>query len=263
MIRDNLRILRWSATSALADLRTIYTWKTWTFGWLVRILAQVAFFALIGRLLGSAEAVRFLLVGNAVYVAASTAMFVVASTSWERMAGTLPLLVASPAHPFTVFAGRSVQWLADGVAVSSIALFGLGSAFGVRFDLPQALVVVLLLALVAASVYCFGLVLAGIALRVMEVRNVIGNLGHLSLMILCGVQVPVSFWPGPVQAVTNFLPLRHGLAAIRNVVEGQGPVLAEAASEAAVGLGWLVVAGLVFRRLAEGGRKDGSIEFGG
>lgn len=263
MIRDNLRILRWSATSALADLRTIYTWKTWTGGWLVRILAQVSFFALIGRLLGSTQVVHFLLVGNAVYVAASTAMFVVASTSWERMAGTLPLLVAAPAHPFTVFAGRSVQWLADGVAVSAVALFALGAAFGLPFAFPRALLAIPLLLLVASSVYCFGLVLAGIALRVMGLRNVVGNIGHLSLMILCGVQVPVTFWPGPVQAVSNVLPLRHGLAAIRAVVSGSGPVLAEAARELAVGLGWLVVAGLVFRRLAEGGRKDGSIEFGG
>lgn len=263
MIGDNLRILRWSATSALADLRTVYSWKTWTFGWLVRVLCQVAFFALIGRLLGSTQTVHFLLVGNAVYVAASTAMFVVQSTSWERLAGTLPLLVASPAHPFTVFAGRSVQWLLDGLSVGTVALFGLGPLFGLPLDLPTALLAIPLMAAIAVSVYCFGLVLAGVALRRMELRNVVANVGHLGLMVLCGVQVPATFWPGPVQAVTDVLPLKHGLTAVRNLLAGQGPVLTNAGLELAVAAGWLVVAALVFRHLAEGGRKDGSIEFGG
>lgn len=39
-------------------------------------------------------------------------------------------------------------------------------------------------------------------------------------------------------------------------------VLRHAALEAAVGLGWLLVAALTLRRLAESGRRDGSIEFG-
>lgn len=67
-IRDSARVLRWSATSALADLRAFYTWKTWLFGWLTRILCQVAFFALIGAMLDSPDRTAYLLVGNAVFV---------------------------------------------------------------------------------------------------------------------------------------------------------------------------------------------------
>jgi hypothetical protein len=32
--------------------------------------------------------------------------------------------------------------------------------------------------------------------------------------------------------------------------------------EIAVGVGWLLIAAFAFRRLAEGGRRTGSIEFG-
>jgi ABC-2 type transport system permease protein len=83
-------------------------------------------------------------------------------------------------------------------------------------------------------------------------------------MALCGVQVPVVFWPGWVQAVAGLLPVRHGLLGVRALLDGApaGTVARHAALEAAVGLGWLLVAALTFRRLAESGRRDGSIEFG-
>ena len=40
----------------------------------------------------------------------------IASTTWERNAGTLPLLIAAPGPLWPVFVGRSVQWLPSGTA---------------------------------------------------------------------------------------------------------------------------------------------------
>jgi ABC-2 type transport system permease protein len=265
MLRDNARILRYSFLSALADLRAMYTWRTWLFAWLVRILAQVTMFALLGRLLGDPARTEYLVIGNAAYVAAASVMMVVASTAWERMAGTLPLLVASPSTPFVVFAGRSVQWLIDGCACSLISLFLLGPVFGLRPAMPTALLAIPVIALTAVSIYWFGLVLAAIALRVMHIRNMIGNLGGLTLMILAGVQVPVSFWPTPLQWVAQCLPLTHGLRALR-IAWVDGPI-ADIGRYCALELGvmavWATIAALLFRHLAESGRRDGSIEFGG
>jgi ABC-2 type transport system permease protein len=263
-VRTSLVAVRYAAATGFADLATTYTWRTWLLGWCSRVLCQVAFFALLGRMLGGAERTHYLLVGNAVMIAALESCFVVASTSWERRAGTLPLLIASPTTPLLVFAFRSVQWLASGLATATGSLFLLAPLFGVHLPVPSALVVVPLIALVAVSTYGFALVLAGLALRAMNLRNVVGNLAQLSLMALCGVQVPVTFWPGWVQAVTSVLPLRHGLAAIRAVLDASPPeaVLRLAALEAAVGAGWFLVAALVFRRLAEHGRRNGSIEYG-
>ncbi|WP_186315852.1 ABC transporter permease [Catellatospora sichuanensis] len=249
----------------MADLRAIYTWRTWTFAWLLRMLAQVSMFALLGKMLGSAARTQYLLVGNAVLVMAFAVLAICASTAWERMAGTLPLLIASPTAPFVVFAGRSVQWLLDGVGCSLVSLFLLAPLFGVRLPMPAALLVVPLVVLIAVSVYCFGLVLASIALRAMRLRSLIANTGSLSLMVLAGVQVSVSFWPAPVQYLANVLPLTHGLQAVREVLaDGRlADIGRQAALECSVALGWLVLAGLAFRHLAESGRRDGSIEFGG
>lgn len=260
-IVDNARIVRWSAASAYADLRAIYTWKTWVFAWLVRVLCQVVFYALIGRLLGSQSEVEFLLVGNAVFVGASTALFVVPSTMWERGTGTLPLQIASPSNPFVVYAGRSLQWLVDGLGVSTASLMLVSLMFGVQHTWWGMLAAVPMSLITFFSVYWLGLAIAGFILGRPTLRNVIGNLTGLVIMILCGVQVPTSFWPLPLQWLAQVLPLTHGLTAIRNALSGSGPVWGPLLLEMAVGLGWFLVAALTFRRFAEHGRKTGSIEF--
>jgi ABC-2 type transport system permease protein len=77
-LRANLTTLRYAIAAGWADFAVVYTWRTWTAGWLTRVLCQVAFFALIGRLLGSAERTQFLLVGNAALIAAVESCFVCA-----------------------------------------------------------------------------------------------------------------------------------------------------------------------------------------
>jgi ABC-2 type transport system permease protein len=264
VIRDNVRVLAAAFVSARADLKVIYTWRTWSFAWLSRILTQVAFYAVIGRLLGSAERTQYLLVGNAVFIAALVSLFVCASTAWERQAGTLPLLVAAPTSAFPLFVGRSAQWLLDGTLCASIALFVLSPLFGLPLPMPRALLALPLIALVSWSTYCFGLVLAAFVLRKVEVRNLVSGIGSLTLMLVCGVQVPTTFWPAPFPQVAEVLPLTHGLGAVRDLLAGApaGVVAGGAALELCVATGWLVVAGFAFRHLAESGRRDGSIEFG-
>jgi ABC-2 type transport system permease protein len=261
--REHARILRWAFVSALADLRAVYTWRAWTFGWLVRNLCQVAFFALIGKLVGSPDVVGFLIIGNAVFLVAQAVLLTISTTVWERMTGTLPLLIASPAPLFTVFAGRSVEWILDGGGCAIISLFGLAPLFGVRVPMPDALLAIPLVALIALSMYAFSLALGGLALRVMHLRVVILNLSIFALMLFTGVQVPRSFWPPAVRYPTDLLPLTHGLAAIRALYNRADAVqvATQAGLEAAVGLSWLLLAWIIIRHFVNQGRKTGAIEF--
>jgi GNAT superfamily N-acetyltransferase len=48
-------VLRYAVVTGFQDYSVTFTWKTWLAGWYVRVLFQVFFFALIGRLLGSEE----------------------------------------------------------------------------------------------------------------------------------------------------------------------------------------------------------------
>lgn len=258
-----LRIARHAVAAGIADFSTMFTWRTWTTAWLGRMVLQVVFFGLIGRLVGDVETVRFLVIGNAVMLAAVESMFVVASTTWERRAGTLPLLVASPTSPLLVFASRSVFWLATGFVSASISLFAAAALFGIALPWPRVLLVPPMILVVGTSTYLFASFVGALILRAMEFRNVVGNVVHLTMMAICGVMVPTDVWPVGIRALASLLPVTHGLAAIRLLLDGGGaaPVLRGLGLELLVGAGWYLLALLSIRRLVDRGRADGSIEY--
>lgn len=131
------------------------------------------------------------------------------------------------------------------------------------WSLGEGLVVALLVVVVAVTTYCFGLFLAALVLRAMEWRNIISNVAYLTMMAICGVMVPVSFWPSWVQGVPQALPLTHGLRAVRRVAaDGVGsPIVLDCLLAIGIAALWLALAAGALRWLAEQGRRDGSIEF--
>lgn len=257
-------IVRSSAANALADLKVVYTWRTWTFGLLVRMLAQVAFFSLIGVVVGAdAEGMRFLVIGNAIMTCVIESMMVVASSSWERFAGTLPLLVAAPARLLWVFVGRSLQWPVSGSVTSLVSLLVIGPMLGAQLPWWRVPLLAVLVVLTAFSVYCVGVALGAVVLAASSLRNIVSNAAYLLMMAGCGVVVPTSFWPSWVGNVTSAIPLTHGLAAVRGLYEAQlsSAVLVNAGLAAATGALWLVAAHVLLRAFVRLGRSTGSVSF--
>lgn len=263
-MRDQLRVLRHSAIASMADFTALYTWKTWTFTWLARLLVQVCFYALIGRLLGSQEQVDYLMMGNIVAIMAIDATVIILLANGERRAGTLALMVAAPSTHLTIYLGRGLIHLVSGVTASTIAFAVLPPLFGVRLPWPQAFLVPLMIVLIGLACYCYGAFVASLVLGFPSARWVALNLSYLLLMTFCGVNVPISFWPGWVQGMTAVLPMSHGLRAIRTLLDG-GPtsaVLTQLGLELCVAAGWITLAAWGFSRMVRKGRADGTIEFG-
>ncbi|MDT8912747.1 ABC transporter permease [Amycolatopsis sp. PS_44_ISF1] len=256
-----ITIIRHSAGNALADLRATYTWKTWTFGWLGRMLAQVTFFTYLGQAVGGGQT-GFLVIGNAVMTSVIEVLSVVASTTWERMTGTLVLLAAAPARPLWVFFGRSVQWPISGSGTSLVALFGLGPLFGVHWPVWQIAPVVALVLLNAFATYCFGLFLAALVLNAPGVRNLVSQSAYLLMMAICGVQIPLDRWPAAVGVIARGLPLTHGLAAIRAVAADGAPatVLAELGWTVLTGAAWLAAAYVAFDKFMDRAKRSGAAD---
>jgi ABC-2 type transport system permease protein len=250
--------------AGLADYRAIFTWRSWILGWMVRVIAQVSFFALIGLRVANDRSAFYLLIGNALAVAAQTGIFSLNMTTTERWAGTLPLLVASPTSPVVVFSARGAYLAVDGALSALGALFIAGPAFGLHLPWPRILAVVPLTAVVAIASYCFGTFLAGIVFRFRAMNSLVVLVGYVGLMTVCGVNVPPSYYPNVLAWAARFLPLTNGLLAIRGVFAGDAWswIVGHAALEAAVGAGWMTLALLTFNRLAARGRLDGSLDYG-
>ena len=258
-----VRLYRFGLLVGYTEFTNYWNWKTWFGGWMLQMISQALFFALLARLFGSADHERFLLIGNAVAVGAVAVGWTVPSSRWDRNVGSYPLLVVAPSSLVPATIGRTSIWLAAGIATSLVAFLILGVMFDLGLPWPDTLFLLPLLVLTATSTYCLALFLGTIVTRLPKVSNFIQLLMQIFARAFCGVSVPVAFWPDAVQFIVRLLPITHGLQAIRLLLD-EGPIAAilqHAALEAMVATGWIVLAILAMDRLANAGRRDGSIEF--
>jgi ABC-2 type transport system permease protein len=263
-IAPAVNVMRHAFSAGIADYRVIFTWRSWVLGWMVRVIAQVSFFALIGLRVADERSAFYILIGNSLAVAAQAGVFSLNMTTAERWAGTLPLLVASPSSPVLVFASRGAYLAVDGALSALGALFIAGPAFGLHLPWPRVLAVVPLTAVIALSAYCLGTFLAGIVFRFREGNSLVVNTTYVGLMTACGVNVPLAYYPTVLEWLSHGLPLTNGLLAIRGCFGGASAasILGHIGAEALVGVGWLTLALLTFNRLASRGRLDGSLDYG-
>ena len=250
--------------TGLGDLRLHYTWWSWTVGWLLRCVTEVAFFGLIGLLLADPAVTLFLLVGRGLFVGVAEVMWTIQSTAWERGSGTLPLLVSAPGRVWPVFTGRSTQWLPSATATSLVSLLVLPPLFGISFDPAQYAAIVVAVPVTILASYGFAVPIAALMVRRPSWRNAASNLVHTVMGLICGALVPVAFWPVPVQWVAQALPVTHALAGLRSVLD---PAAAPVGASLWGGLGLALGLGIVFfvvgafllERFAEAAR-DGRID---
>lgn len=260
------RAFRAGTLVARADLRAVYTWKTWVFGWLLRIACQVVFYAVIGRLLGSDDQVARLFAGASVMAAVTEVMLVIASTAWERAEGTLPMLATAPGGLTAAIAGRSLFWVPSGLATSVICLFAIGPAFGVRFGPADGLAAVALLLAGVLGTYALGLTLAGLVLWVPDLRNLVSTVAIGLMTACCGAVVPISYWPAWVRGAVDALPITHALAGIGAARQGTLTAAGFAGRlllAAGTGVGWLLLATVAIRFFTDVTRRTGRYELAG
>ncbi|WP_328939188.1 ABC transporter permease [Streptomyces tauricus] len=251
-----------SAANAVADMRAVYTWRIWLFGWLGRMLAQAVFFALLGRSADHASGRHYQAVGSLFVIGVFECLGVVSSTTWERAAGTLEFISVAPSRPVWVFFGRSLQWPVSATVTTTVSVFALGPLFGVTWQPGQVPAVVALIVLASLSTYCFGLFLGALVLNANGSRNLVANATSLLMMIICGVQIPVGQLHPAVRVFAFALPPTWTLRSARAVLAGDAAVaLAGAGAAVALGIVWLVAADMAFRTFLNRSRRTGRTHY--
>jgi ABC-2 type transport system permease protein len=261
---------RWWALSRTASVigfatfRSMYTPWSWLFGWCLRLVFQVVFFALIGLLLGNSQTVDYLLVGNVVAVAGLEATSVIVALSRERWLGTLPLMAATPAGIPTMLLMSNINWPVTALLSAAATLLVCAVAFGLSVSAASVVLALPVVFVCAVSAFGYGSAIGVMVLRAPSLDFTMMNVAYLTLMTFTGVNVPVSFWPAPIRQLAQLMPLTHGLEAVRGLLGGRAPtaVLAEVGAEVAVAAGWLTVAVLLIRRFVEQARRAGRLELG-
>ncbi|MES2939366.1 MAG: ABC transporter permease [Pseudomonadota bacterium] len=237
-----------------------WTWRSWLFGWMLRLFCASMMWCLLGRLIASPEAVRYLLLGHGLATGAAAALWAVPAVCWDRQDGTYSLILASPADYFVVIVGRTAVWAANAAVASLLFLLLLPFAFPEAADFQLGAGALLAIGTSVLATYAFGLCLGVLTIRFMEFRNSIAGLASILIFSVCGPNVPVEFWPQPVRALASVLPVTHALAALRHSDAGVPPAALWPlyARELLVAAGWLAAAWAVAWVMGNAARRNGS-----
>ncbi|GAA2531900.1 hypothetical protein [Pilimelia columellifera] len=254
-----LRQLGYGALSSYQDYRAMFTWRSWSCGWLLRLLCQVLFFATLGRLVGSAGAEEYMAVGNAAILAPLGALGVVSSTLGERRSGTLQFLLISRANPHLVLASRGLHWLADGVITATIALMAVPALVDVHIAFGRLPLAFLLLLLMASSTYQLALSLTGVSLRWPGSRTYLTAGVGILLMLAGGVNTPTPR-SGLLGALAHLLPAVNAIPALRALLGGESVPLGGIYLELAVAVGWGLAAHSILTWSLRRGVDRGTID---
>lgn len=179
----------------------------------------------------------------------------------ERVYGTLPLLIAVPNNKLPALLGRGVASTLEGLLSVGFALVGGLLLFGALFDPLRLLLALPLILLIVFSINGMGM-LIGAATLPMRIGVIVSNASAYVMMILCGVNFPITALPAWLRVVASLLPMTNGLMAVRAIVDGAGygSVLPLVGYEIALGIAYYALGYLVFEARLRTARKQGTIE---
>lgn len=256
-----VRAITQGVVVSVADFKSFYTWRTWSGAWLVRIVCQVAFFSLIGNMVGDSDYVIYVIIGAAMMACVAETLMTSASSTWDRTLGTLPLLVGSPVEPGFFYFGRSLMWPLSATVTTSVAILTLSLFFDLTWSPAQTALLVLLVLITSLSTYCLALVVGAFAMVFPGSRNVISSLVTILATCFCGAMVPVEFWPPAVQWAAQAVPVTHGLEAVRGIEGGARAteILVSTAWTVMTGAAWFAFSLFLFRRNFSAARRGTSL----
>jgi len=257
-------------SSALFSFKAQFGWLNlpmWLTMKLVLSLSQMSFFVFVGQFListgkASTDIVAYVAVGNAIQLLSWNTVFsVINITSHDKWDGTLPLLLATPAHRLPLFVGRAMVHVLDGMLSVAIAFVFAVFLFGVNFGSTNFLALAVVVFLTAFTMSGFGLLIGGLSFYF---RNplVFANIFTFILLIFCGVNFPVTDLPQPLQLISYIFPLTYGVDAGRQAIGGAtlidiAPVLGQMLI---VGFISIMLGYVFFRSFEQLARKTGKME---
>jgi ABC-type multidrug transport system permease subunit len=236
----------------------MWSWRSWLFGWGLRVSAFASSWILLSRLIASDSTTNFLLVGQLFAVGASGACWAIPSATWDRMDGTFEPIVLTPVNYLEVLLGRTVVWYFSAIGSCLLTALVFAAIFDLRLG-PSHLVLLLVALLTASlSAYSFALMHGVLVARWPRVRNVILTLVSIELTALSGAMVPVSYWHPSVAVFSVILPVTHALDSLRGEIHGvSAGFWPGIGAELLVGLFWFLVTALISRRIIDSTRRNG------
>jgi len=222
-------------------------------------VTQILFFVELGVYATGPQNALYFALGNALQLTANAGIFgVIATVANERQFGTLPLLLGSPANRLVTFLSRSVVNVIDGIVTVIVGLAVVLVLFGLNLEHANLWLLGLCVLVISITTAGLGLLFGSIGL-VMRDAIIIANVVYYLLLIVCGINFPVSRLPEALQLVAYGVPLTRGIEAAREAVAGASlsQVGGLLAGELVVGVLYAFAGYVLFRVLEAYARRGG------
>jgi ABC-2 type transport system permease protein len=225
-------------------------------------VANVLMWAILGRYAMDAQTAIYFAVGQMISTAAY-GIICAATMSYanDRWYSTLTLLYISPASRFLNFTSRAVLNFSIGLVVFVTCMVMIRLTTSVDFGAINWPFLILSLLIVNASILAFSQFLSIFAIIFREWLNTLAfALGII--IVLTGVVIPLSVFPGWVQELGKLIPMTNGLVAVRAAFEGQDFSAAglDLLREALTGAVYFLAGYLGFIAFERVARKNGAME---
>jgi ABC-2 type transport system permease protein len=248
----------------LTAYRGLINWLSpWIFipSLIVTPLFQILLFVYIGRSAG-VESDEFYVIGNAVQYASIPCLFAMThAIAGERQQQTLSYILVSPAGRLPLFLGRALPVIVNAMFVSAFSLLVAGLLL--RVDIPPSASGPIAVVIFVSAFSCtgLGLVCAAVGLRVRETA-VLNNVIFGLLLVFTGANVAIAELPGWMQAISERVPLTHGIEAARRVADGAAlsDVGGLLATETLIGVVYTAAGYLLLRLMEQESRKRASLQ---
>ena len=217
--------------------------------------------ALFKQVAGTNDFLGYIVIGTTVWMWQNVVLWGVGFTLREdQLRGTLESNWLSPTWRFSFLLGSSVTQLITmliflGVSAIEFALF-----FGVRLH-GNPLLVLLMVAAAAPSIYGLGFAFASLVITVKEANAFVFLVRGL-VMIFCGITYPISLLPGWMQGMARWLPPTYIIRGMRNAALAGADfqtLLADLAPLLIFGMAWLVIGYSLFNWMERKARQSGAI----
>jgi len=222
-------------------------------------ITQILFFVQLGVYASGRTNALYFALGNALQLTAQAGIYgVIATVANERQNGTLPILLASPANRLVTFLSRASVNVIDGIVTVIVGLGITVVIFGLDLHRANILLLGLCVVLISLTTAGLGLLLGSLGLITRDAIT-IANVVYYLLLILCGINFPISRLPGVVQVISYGLPLTRGVEAARQAVVG-APITQISGllvGELIVGIVYALCGYLVFRLMETYSRRGG------
>ena len=250
--------------NAWISFRALFRWfnpSAYVATKVVAPIEEMMVFGLLARYAGDAATVQYMLIGNCLVQVCLGGLAAANTVAEERGLGSLPLLLASPVNRFVNFLQRGLVHILDSLVSVLAAFLVAATVFDVDFSASNWAAIGVALGVATLSTVCLGLMFGALALAYENFFLVL-NLLWLLILLVTGVNVPVSRLPEWLQPLSAALPFTRSLQAAREAIAGAplgalaGPLLGEVALAGAyLGLGYVVLVAL--ERLA---RRRGTLD---